>query len=663
MPALGMLELLLGFGAPAGAQSVLLDEVHTIAASGQAVPIEHSFNVATAGTYTVTLTDLGAAVNPGAALASVQLAITSGNTIVGTPLNGAGTTSFTATTGAYVVRVTGMPGDVAVGSGPFGVQITNTANNAVLAAGSFSDTLTIPAAAAPSAGVLSDTFTVSASDTYQISLSDQQFPLALNVVELALTAQGSSSLLANLAITTANPVSPQSAAVPLQPNTTYSIVAFGQLATGVSAGLYNVVVRDSQGDVVYSKAVAVGATQSLGSVVLTADTYTLSDTDLNFPAPLASTGNAAIVLLDDQPQAKLTATGTHAFMATAGTYRIFALGTPNATAGAGSYDVELLPSSGPSVFSSAQAVTVAGSAIQAYSYSAAITTAGSYNIQLVDFKVPQPLSSVSLAAVQAGASLATPLNTAGSLGVSAASGPLSLLVFAQASAAGGESLGLFGVSVSPTAGGAPIFDNTQGLGSVFITRKVNVATAGNYLANVTDVGFPVNFTTLYTVVTQGSTVVGQVFGSGSLPFMATTGDYFFSIVAQPSSAEQAGTYAINVAPPPPAPVVSLAASASSVASGGSVNLTWSSQNDTTCAASGGWSGTQPLSGSASTGALTATTTFTLSCTGAGGTTAQSVMIAITQSSRGGGGALDPTSLLLLAGFTALRNRRAFTHHH
>jgi Calx-beta domain len=66
------------------------------------------------------------------------------------------------------------------------------------------------------------------------------------------------------------------------------------------------------------------------------------------------------------------------------------------------------------------------------------------------------------------------------------------------------------------------------------------------------------------------------------------------------------------------PTATLTASPSSVASGSSSTLTWSSTNATACSASSGWSGTLATSGSASTGPLTATTTYGLVCTGPAG---------------------------------------------
>ncbi len=67
------------------------------------------------------------------------------------------------------------------------------------------------------------------------------------------------------------------------------------------------------------------------------------------------------------------------------------------------------------------------------------------------------------------------------------------------------------------------------------------------------------------------------------------------------------------------PTVTLSTNPWSVSSGQSSTLTWSSTDATSCAASGAWSGTLATSGSRSTGTLSAATTFTITCEGAGGT--------------------------------------------
>jgi len=76
------------------------------------------------------------------------------------------------------------------------------------------------------------------------------------------------------------------------------------------------------------------------------------------------------------------------------------------------------------------------------------------------------------------------------------------------------------------------------------------------------------------------------------------------------------------------PTVSLTASPSNVLSGGTTTLNWSSSNATACSASGGWTGSQTLSGSKTTGALTANQAYTLTCTGSGGSTTQSASVAV-----------------------------------
>jgi len=85
---------------------------------------------------------------------------------------------------------------------------------------------------------------------------------------------------------------------------------------------------------------------------------------------------------------------------------------------------------------------------------------------------------------------------------------------------------------------------------------------------------------------------------------------------------------VNVTPPTAAPTVSLAANPTAVTSGQTTMLTWSSQNATSCTASGAWSGTKSTSGSQQSAALTTNSTFKLACTGSGGTTQSSVTVTV-----------------------------------
>lgn len=103
----------------------------------------------------------------------------------------------------------------------------------------------------------------------------------------------------------------------------------------------------------------------------------------------------------------------------------------------------------------------------------------------------------------------------------------------------------------------------------------------------------------------------------------------FTLTATGPGGTVSRTVTVAITPvTPPVPVITLNASSSSVTSGNAVTLTWSVTNSNTITASGGWSGNRAATGSQSTGPLSATTTFTLSATGAGGTVTQSVTVAV-----------------------------------
>jgi hypothetical protein len=114
---------------------------------------------------------------------------------------------------------------------------------------------------------------------------------------------------------------------------------------------------------------------------------------------------------------------------------------------------------------------------------------------------------------------------------------------------------------------------------------------------------------------------GALAASGSLSTGALTANSnFFLTCVGPGGTSPAATASVMVTHLPVA-TASLSASPTSVASGGSSTLTWSSTNATACTASGGWSGSVTASGSSSTGPVSASTVYSLVCTGAGGTSA------------------------------------------
>lgn len=81
-------------------------------------------------------------------------------------------------------------------------------------------------------------------------------------------------------------------------------------------------------------------------------------------------------------------------------------------------------------------------------------------------------------------------------------------------------------------------------------------------------------------------------------------------------------------PPTPPPTVAISASPSSINAGQASSLIWTSTYAISCSASGAWSGSQPTTGSVSTGALNQTSTYNLSCTGDGGTAQASTTVTV-----------------------------------
>jgi hypothetical protein len=120
-------------------------------------------------------------------------------------------------------------------------------------------------------------------------------------------------------------------------------------------------------------------------------------------------------------------------------------------------------------------------------------------------------------------------------------------------------------------------------------------------------------------------------GTQALNNLTATTTYTLTCTGAGGSANQSVTVTVTAAPPP-VPTVSISANPTSVTSGGSTTLAWSSTNATACTASNGWSGAEATSGTQAINNLTTTTTYTLTCTGAGGSANQSVTVTVAQPS-------------------------------
>ncbi len=113
----------------------------------------------------------------------------------------------------------------------------------------------------------------------------------------------------------------------------------------------------------------------------------------------------------------------------------------------------------------------------------------------------------------------------------------------------------------------------------------------------------------------------------------------FSITCSGAGGRARSSLTVNIgssAPPtPPAPTVALTANPTSISSGGSTQLTWSSTDATSCAASGGWSGAKAISGTQTLSAIQSSSTFTLTCTGAGGSASRDASVNVTSPGNAG----------------------------
>ena len=662
----------------ARAQTVLLDDVHTVATVQTGVPIEHDYQVTQAGTYVITLTDLGALAptNP-QPLASLKLAVTANDVIIGTPIVVEGTGAPTPATGigtftfvapasgtypaSYRIHVIGAPAS-GKSPGPISTQIASQGSSSVL--DSWNDLIGLPPQAVPSTeALLQDTYTVTTAGNYTVTLTDLALPQALGTVTMILIQTGTST-----AYIIPNP----SQKILTLPPATYQIYAIGQVGTGATGGLFSVTIAPPSGvSGSYAKTEPVGTTAALGNPVLAAGAYSFTASDLLFPAALAKLG---AMLVNNGLPVPLTVSGASATtlsagqagafsVSTGGNYQVYASATPaTAAPGAGSFVTEITAqgATGAPAFSAAQVASTPGGSVVGFVVTDAITTAGSFTAGLTDFQVPNALAVADLAVVQNGTLVGTPLTVPGTLNVSLSAAPVTLLAIAQGGTAGST----FELSLTD-ANKNLVIDQPEAAGVTFAATKVSITTAGTYDITLNDLQWPAPFGTVAGIVTQGGTLVGQIYGGGTLnATKLSAGNYFINILAAPATGttntDDAGTYVLNVSQAPAAPTVNLTADATTVTSGGTVHLIWTTTGATSCVASGGgWSGTftgsQATSDTVTSPAVVAATMFTLTCTGPGGTQAGTVSISIASASasHGGGGALDASTLFALFALFAL----------
>ena len=623
--------------------------------SNQQSGVTFTVTAAQAGTYVIAVADQSqhplSALNVSVATATQSIAQITG------ALGGSTSRTVTLAAGTYTVQPLATGGTITSGGQPVpqpgAVLVTVTPQGG--STPFWQDQWVVNASNASvtvGQSILSQEFTVSTGGSFTISLTDQQFPAALSSLELIIFPHDTTTPV------TGTPRTAGSASVNLSAGA-YDLFVYAQANTGsgVETGLYSV-------SIAMGSTVAFAATEPVGQLpapttfaVPTSAAVSLTVNDLQFPAPLAS--GAKFVAIEGATVLQPSfAPGTpYSLAATAGTVQVFAAAQPDPTGGQGAYAV-YATQAGSTLADVAIPVVDSSHYGSVYVPSSPLA-AGSYQLGVNDYGRPDPLGGLYAGVVQQGhvISNSETQSTSGTTTFPADAGKASILVFPQLAASGDDSL--LGVVLSATTSGSVQFTTTNGIGALFTSIPVTIPTSGNYTLKAVDLGFPATMSNLQVIVTTGQTVAGSVYGAGTISFAAnTSGPFVVNVLAQVASAQHYGEYGVEVSP---AATATLTANPTTITSGQTATLTWNATNVTSCIPGSGWTTSQATSGSQVTAALTANTSFSITCSGDGGSATATALVEVNQpAAKSGGGALSPDELLVLAAvwLYGLRRRRA-----
>ena len=617
-----------------------------VAGDGQAEPVVVAVTVPALAEYRVSLTDFGvagSAVPPATGVSFVLVSDADASTLL--TATQAGDVSGNVAAGSYRALLAVVP-DATAGRASIGLRLEPVAGGAALIdrVDVFS---TLEPAANPTA--LDLEFTIPANGDYTFELTDLAFPDILSGLQAIAIRRSDSSVLGTVA---------GSGSITLNGLVANELIGVSVVATRDDVSARSIVgyrlAGAGGGAVVDSALVELGDFSEVRSVDVPASpTGTpLTLTVTNFGA-LADLVVAAI----DPATNQATVQAGNGSVPLAGTGAAQTLRIAAAAGATGGVGVRVSDAASATVFEDVVALepaaTVDGFAIVESSFTVAAD--GDITVNVRDFAFPQSFASVDVAVVRDGAIVAS--NGAfGSFTFAATTGDYFVTAIAQTTNPADS--GLIGVAITDAAGASLLETSAAAGGDI---RRFDVAVTGPARAVVvlTDLDFPAAFTQLSAVVTQGTDLVGTLLGGGTFEFDVVPGTYQLNVIARPSPVAGFSAFAATVDEQAPQPTVSLATSATSVPTGNSVTLTWSSTDATSCTASGAWVGSRDTSGTETITNVTANRTFTLTCDGPGGTDAVSVNVSVTaaQSVSGGGGPMSPWWLLASVALLARRPRR------
>lgn len=635
--------------------------VATSAAADAQLPDTVSFDVTTAGTYAVTLRDL----NTPSLLTQLRAIVTRDLQVVaevrvtypgGTPPlpdPAPATDTFSATPGTYRIHVLGVAGTDGVGSFGVGVEPQGGGTPLINAA----DSIVGDASPGPGQSVLQTTFAIANAGTYQFALTDHGLPAALQSVDVILLPQSGGAPVMF------PPGTPFPASFTAATDT-YELLIIATADATELAGLYSVQISGGPSPaVVYRSSNAVGNMPPATELsIATAGPYSLTVADAGFPAPLSSFSVAVVqgglVLVS-----RSSAGSTDNIQTAQGPAQLFAFAKPADAVGVGAFTVRYAQGS-QIAFADVRTADIspdpATPAIYSFVPSQPVT-AGNYRLTVDDLRFLSPFVSLDAAVVQ-GDHVVDSIESEGELNVALQGARAKVIVAATPPANGGNAL--FGLNLTSQPAGAVVFESTQGVGGLFRSQTLQIATAGRYDITLADLEFPARLRTNALGLTHGTELVAQIFGSGTLPpQQLAAGTYVLNFLGQPAANEQYGAYGAKVADSAPVPTVTLTATPASITSGERTTLQWTSTNATSCTATNGWSGAKTASGTGTeqSAALTANATFDISCSGAGGSANASVSVTVNPPSAnrggGGGGSMDPLLLIYMCLALAACRRR------
>jgi len=198
-------------------------------------------------------------------------------------------------------------------------------------------------------------------------------------------------------------------------------------------------------------------------------------------------------------------------------------------------------------------------------------------------------------------------------------------MFAILAGCGSTQIDTTGTTSASSADPAPVVTLTASASGVLTGGSVTLQWTSSYAQSCTATG--------------GWSGDEPTTGSQDTAALTATTQFTLTCTGTGGSTSQSVTITVTAAA---TPSVMLTASPSSVASGGTSTLTWSSSDVTSCTASGGWSGTLATSGSQTTAELTTPTTYSITCTGADGSVSDSALVAISSGAPTNGTASRPS---------------------